>query len=530
MEISRQNKFRMLVTAFLVLITLLVWLIARYRFKQNEVNRGLQKLFLVLRVVQDYYVEDVKLKDLVDTGIQEILTDLNQPGDDGYAESDLISRLTRAHDSAAVGLHLTGFEKFPLVIAAYPFSPAAEAGIQPGDIVLRINEKSTYRLPIQAVNHLLLGPVNTPVKLKLLMGDSSRIHELQLVRKSFPVMPILAAFMLDPTTGFIRIGHLGPDCVDSLRIKLQTLQNRGMRQLVLDLRSNSLGQMAQARQVLELFTPKGSRLFRIVDRQREKSQEFEDADTTPYETLPLILLIDHGTAQWAEAIAGTLQDLDRALILGESSYGLANVRTTYQLKAGGSIQLITGRYYTPSGRSPGRKFDTPFYRNFWTELDSLAPDSIRLDNGRFTTANGRPVYAAEGITPDQFVPADIPAEVLAQLAQKQLLEQFVSMQLKPGAFTPMNFQHLARQNFTVDGTLARFNRFVRQNQIQLTPQQYQQLESSLNRKLKTAIAAAKWGRHQAVIIDSQEDPLVQTARAAFERWPAWLPWPTTNSK
>ena len=516
MTLSNQNKRRILFTIILFLFTVIFWMMLHYRSLRQEVGAPFQKVYLVLRIVQKYYVEDVEVKAIMDAGINGMLTTLDAPGYYCQAESSHTGVCGLFPDSSGPGLHLITLKKFPVVLATYPFSSAAKAEIRPGEILYEIDSVVTYRMPIEMVYQKLHGEPGTKVQLGIKNPNSGVTRQVNLVRARLSPEPILTSYLIDQRTGYLKLGHFGPGVSAKLNAQLEAFTEQGMQRLLLDLRGNSSGLLDEAIQVISLFTKKEQLLLRIKGRQKRYQQEFVNKQAGAFEAIPLIIIIDNGTAQWAEAVAGVLQDLDRAVIVGENSFGLADIRTTHQLSDGSQISLVVAQFYTPGKRCPGRTLGQLSPADLAAELDSVVAESIRTERGHFNTINGRSIYAHEGITPDKMLRSVKPTGFIYQIIEKELIQQFVVQAVVNDSPFPFTRKSLFKLNFARHPLFLNFKRFVRQKKISFTEQEWQGAQFGLQKKLKTEIAEVLFGQEQAFIIDSQNDRVVQLAVKQFD--------------
>lgn len=388
-----KNKYRLFYTLVLILITTIFWLLLHYRSQVKRLSPEFQKLYLVVKLIEKYYVEAVDVADVAESGLHRMLRELNPPG---FVVEDEWSKT----DSGEIGLTLLPRNGAPMIISTIPGSPADLAAIQTGDLLLKIDDTATRQLPFARLKNLLKGKIDSAIKLELFSAQFEENYTVKLWREKKSNPPVLASFMLDSKTGYLRAGNLNNAFANRLAQALLKLETGGIRQLLLDLRQVSKGTLNGALEVLSLFLPPNQRVLQIVGKNSQIKRNFRTNDHRKTHLLPLVVLINHGTARWAEAVAGTLQDLDRAVIVGENSLGLADIYETHSLKDQTRIRLATRRFSTASGRCPGRMIDST---SFWAELKAPAADSVRRQRGEFQTRNGRPVYAHEEITPDRVV-------------------------------------------------------------------------------------------------------------------------------
>lgn len=291
------------------------------------------------------------------------------------------------------------------VLNVIPGSPAAEAGIQPGDRIAAINDTVVTQLKAADVALRLAGPEGSQVRVRLERGMRLEPDTMSVVlTRRLLKLPIVAVSLLpDRVTGFVRLTWFGPKAGDELRDAVRGLQRRGAQQLILDLRDNPGGLMEAAVDIASDFFPKGTVIFRTKGRKAEATKDFVTTRTGAFSGLPVIVLINERSASAAEALAGSLQDHDRALIVGRRSFGKALVQGPFILQPAGDVVMLTiARVITPSGRVIQRRYRSLGYEQYesFAGKSGAAEDTVQI----FKTDHGREVRGGGGIAPDVFLP------------------------------------------------------------------------------------------------------------------------------
>ncbi len=365
-------------------------------------------LFLeVLHAVQTSYVDQVQVKPLIQGGLHGMVKDLDPYSQylDEHEAAQMNASLSGEFDG--VGLMSDIKDGYPVVLAPIEGSPAWDAGVLPGDIITKIDGHSTFQLSFPEVANKLRGDVGTKVALTLFTKGAHEEHDVTLTRRRITVRPVPYAFVTEQRVGYLRLAHFTATAGHELRAGLDSLRREGAKSIVLDLRGDPGGLVDQAIDVAGAFLPEGALIVSTKGRLTSAAKRYVAAKGRVDSDLPMAVLIDGGSASASEIVTGALQDLDRAVVIGETSFGKGVVQDIYPIRrGGGALKLTTAYYYTPSGRSIHKLLPKPVD----TEDDSAGADSTGADSSAarpaFHTKAGRLVYGGGGITPDIAVAAD----------------------------------------------------------------------------------------------------------------------------
>lgn len=368
-----------LIPASLVGILLLLhWQDPLYRLGRNIEIYG-----RVLQELTQNYVDIPDLDKLTTRAIESMLTELD-PYTNFYSAMDVTqAQLEQSGQYAGVGLMIQTLEGKILCRRILPGSPAEKAGIEPGDLLLEVDKQPVSSLSLEQIQKLLRGMPGTTVTLKVLHPTTRRTQELVLTRAEIESEAVPFSTVLPGQIGYIALTQFTRGCAEAVRQHLIQLKTRTpLKGLILDLRGNPGGLMSEALDILNFFLPRGELLLETRGRMSEANQKYY-AQMQPFEpTLPLVVLIDEHSASASEIVAGTLQDLDRAVIIGKRSFGKGLVQIVRPLVENTQMKITVSRYYTPSGRS----------------IQMTAKGSA--GERTFRTRNGRPIRGGSGITPD----------------------------------------------------------------------------------------------------------------------------------
>ena len=366
----------------------------------------------VLHAVQTSYVDEVESGPLFEGGLRGMLRSLDPMSEYLGAEEFGALRTSTPNEFEDLGLFVDSRDGWPLVIAPVEGSPAWEAGIEAGDVITGVDGHSTWGLAPPDLSARMHGATGTNITITIVRGTGSKERDVVVRRKRVEVPAVRNVMVMPGSVGYLRLSAFNQHATKEVRAALDTLKRAGAHSLVVDLRGNPGGLVDQAVGISGSFLPPGSLVTSTQGRQPEKTKKlFAPKGVTPV-SWPMAVLVDGGTASAAEILAGALQDLDRALVVGTSTYGRGTVQSVFPLRSGaGAIRLTTGLYHTPSGRSLQRPSSA--LEPDEDDEDEAAPghpaDTSAVDSSsrpRYKTSRGRTVYGGGGIAPEVEARAD----------------------------------------------------------------------------------------------------------------------------
>jgi carboxyl-terminal processing protease len=491
---------------------------------QGASYEQLQTFSSLLNQIRQSYVDSVTYVELVRAAIDGVLGSL-----------DPHSRFLRARDAerelaysagelAGTGIVLDEVDGRLTVLAVLPRSPGDRAGVSAGDRLLTINDTSVAGLTITDAGRRLLGDKGSKVKLLFERGSRLEPDSLRVTLKFDFLKPrsVEAFGMADPTTGYVRFGGFYSKGAEELEKSVQALQGKGARRLILDLRGNPGGSVLTAVETAGLFLPKRTVIFTTVGRRKSASAEYRNDHDGPFRDMPLMVLVDQGSASASEAVAGSLQDHDRALILGRRTFGKALMQQFFPIPPqGDGVWLTTARIVTPSGRIIQRS-----YQGLKAEqYESLAGQGGDAQDTTtvFLTARKRQTRGGGGIVPDVMLPGPVQLapwwSVAADSGWYEAVADSVAAQL------PKDPQAKARwfdgqaewQTALVTPFMARVRTRLG---VQTAPDSA--LTARLGRILAYRVAEVRWGSDAADEFRLRNDPDVRAAMPYWDRLPTLL--------
>ena len=378
------------------------------------INSGSNKLNNLLYIIDDQYVDTVDLNDVVEQTMPQILSELD-PHSTYISAKDVQTANDDLRGSfSGVGIEFIIRNDTLRVQNVISKGPAEQAGVMAGDKIIFVDDSvfTGKSLTNEVAMHRLKGPSGTEVKLSIKRNGESDLRQLTITRGEIPMKSITAAYMLDERTGYVKIKNFGENTYSELLVSLAQLSMDGFQQLVIDLRGNTGGYLQSAVQIANEFLQK-NKLIVYTQGRRSPREDYRSDGRGIYKQMPLVILIDEGSASASEILAGAIQDNDRGTIIGRRSFGKGLVQKPVEFGDGSMMRLTIARYYTPSGRCIQKPYVNGMDKSYEEDLlmryqhgEFFTQDSIKHEGPEYHTSNGRVVYGGGGITPDIFVPED----------------------------------------------------------------------------------------------------------------------------
>ncbi|WP_297007412.1 S41 family peptidase [Prevotella sp.] len=417
MNMKKSNRFMPLIMAVCVIIGIMIGSFYANHFSGNRlniINSGSNRLSNLLHLIDDQYVDKVNIDSLVDVAIPQILADLDPhsvyiSAKDAQAVADDLKG-----SFSGVGIEFTIRKDTIHVQNVVKNGPAQRAGILAGDKIVSVDGKPFVGKIVtnEEAMRRLKGPKDTKVKLGVMRYGQKAVKYFTVTRGDIPQKSITATYMLDKNTGYIKVKSFGETTYPEMLIALAKLSQEGFTNLIIDLRDNTGGYMNSAIQMANEFLPKNKLIVYTIGRKSPR-QDFPSDGHGSYQKIPLVVLINEGSASASEIFAGAMQDNDRATIIGRRSFGKGLVQQQLSFPDGSMIRLTIARYYTPSGRCIQKPFTAGDNKDYEEDLltryqhgEFFSQDSIKHHGPAYHTSIGRTVYGGGGITPDIFVAED----------------------------------------------------------------------------------------------------------------------------
>ena len=418
MSTKNSSRFTPVIIAISVVIGILIGTFYAKHFAGNRlgiINGSSNKLNALLRIVDDQYVDTVNMTDLVEKAMPQILAELDPHST--YIPAQNLEEVTSELEGSfsGIGIQFTIQDDTIHVNSVIQGGPSEKVGLMAGDRIVMVDDSLFVgkKVTNERAMRTLKGPKGTQVKLGVKRATEKELLNFTITRGDIPQNTIDAAYMLTDDFGYIQVSKFGRTTHVELLNAIALLNHKNCKGLIIDLRGNTGGYMEAAVRMVNEFLPEGKLIVYTEGRKYPRADEFANG-TGSCQKMPIIVLIDEGSASASEIFTGAIQDKDRGMVVGRRSFGKGLVQHPIDFSDGSAIRLTIARYYTPSGRCIQRPYQNGKDRNY--EMDWLtryehgeyfSKDSIKLDeNLRYSTALGRPVYGGGGIMPDIFVPQD----------------------------------------------------------------------------------------------------------------------------
>lgn len=399
-----------------------------------EISKNIDLFTSVYKEIHTLYVDEVEPGKLMRTGIDAMLESLD-PYTNYISESeseDYRFQITGQYGGIGAIISMKGQEV--IINEPYEGFPAANADLRPGDVLLEADGKSLKGFKTDEVSKLLKGSPNTNVKLKI--RRHGEVIEKELTRKEIQVKNVPFYEMVNENTGYIRLQSFTNGAGNEVKEALINLKkNPNLKQVILDLRGNPGGLLHEAINVVNVFVDKNQLITSTKGKITENNREYKTLNNAVDNEIPLVVLTSRGSASASEIVSGSIQDLDRGLVLGQRTFGKGLVQSTKPLKYGAQIKITTQKYYIPSGRC----IQALDYSNKNEDgSPGTMPDSLRK---AFKTKNGRTVYDGGGVEPDLATKPEPLSKISISLLQKQLIFDYAVefRKLNPSIDNPRNF-------------------------------------------------------------------------------------------
>tara|TARA_B110000008_G_scaffold21456_1_gene19704 strand:- start:796 stop:2424 length:1629 start_codon:yes stop_codon:yes gene_type:complete len=500
---SFSKRFQFSILALFAFVMVMMPLSQKLYSNQTNPYAIIEKKFKVMNQILYYvnqlYYEEVDMELLMDGAFKGIMEQLDPHSMFISAkDQENIDELFKG-EFQGIGIEFDILNNYITVISPVVGGPSEKAGLLSGDWIINVDGESVKGIDREEVFKKLRGKKGTKVVLKIGRYGVDPF-EVVITRDDIPLFSVRATSMLDEKTGYIWLTRFSTKSGPEVKKSLDLLLSQGMQRLVLDLRNNSGGILEQAAEVANIFITKKDTLVYTVGKNKQASQAFISSPKKGNSSFPLIVLINRGSASASEIVAGAVQDLDRGIVTGETSFGKGLVQRQAGLSDGSAIRVTIAQYYTPSGRLIQRPFDKQNQDNYYTELyeedRESKIDSLKKLRPPFKTRGGRVVYGGGGVTPDIYVPYDLKLKTATReiiIHPNRLMFNWSTNYLNESNVLDNTYSDFQKSWTVSDNILKNFLNYVNEQDKSIKIDSALVDKKYLKIMLKSEIAGAKWG-------------------------------------
>ena len=525
------GKFKFPYTIVILVLGIVLGYQIQKTFSNDHLSDSISKFSDVLTYTEKYYMEDVDAPKLVEAAINGMLAKLDPHS--VYIPANQLESVEESFrgDFEGIGIEYQVVNDTLTVVSSITGGPSEALGIMSGDRIVKIDDKSIIGITNEEVRKKLRGKAGSIVKVSIFRPGITVLQDYSIKRDKIPIYSVDAHFMMNKETGYLSVSRFAETTYSEVLNAMNDLNKKGMKQLILDLRGNPGGYLNQAVKISDLFLDGKKKIVYTKGRRQEFNEEYFSGESSVFEKLPLIILVNKGSASASEIVSGAVQDWDRGLIVGETTFGKGLVQRQFTLPDNSALRLTISQYFTPSGRLiqrdyKNRKDKEEYYsqagNNKEEEGDNLnhkveSDSSLKI----FKTNAGRIVYGGGGITPDYIVKTEDITDYTTDLLKNNIFYQFILKYLDNHANEIKSNYHddlnLFMNDFKISsGTLKDFTDFASSKNVKLHEDDLIKDKSYITARLKAQVARNFWkndGWYQVLL---KTDNQIEKAETLFQ--------------
>ncbi|MCG8606710.1 S41 family peptidase [bacterium] len=472
----------------------------------------------VVETIQRAYVEERSPDELIEAAINGIVSELD-PHTSYLPSDDFRSWNQNFEGYTGIGVGYEIISGKPTVMTVIQAGPADKQGIRKGDKIVAVEDQPVVGVRREDFARRLLGPAGTKVSVTVERKQWPEPRVVQLTRERVVLNSITHAMMVKPEIGYIKIDRFTGKTSTELEKVLGELESEGLKKLILDLRGNSGGYLNSAIEVTDKFIPGGHKILTTKGRLSSTFQEYYSTSAPTQKLYPLVVLIDHGAASASEIVAGAIQDLDRGLIVGKTSFGKGLVQSQYRFHDGSALLITTAKYLTPSGRAIQRdyfeKTKDEYYRDAYNEERRDPGHQTFRPRPSFKTLTGRTVFGGGGITPDVWVDNDenVLSDIVRELyfSEERYFYNYAELIAKKNPKLKKHMEWFINEYLVTDKVYQNFINYVVRADPKFSDVEFEPDKQDIKFLLKRELAYLTAGKVARFRINMQRDKQLQNA-------------------
>ena len=483
----------------------------------------------ILNYIQQDYVDTVNIDKLVDYSINQMLEKLDPHTSYIPAKDIQMAHSQLEGDFEGIGIEFNIIKDTIYVVSPISGGPSEKAGLMAGDKLIFVDSTKVAGTGItqSGVFKKLRGKKGTKVLITVLRNHAHKLLTYTIIRDKIPTYSIEGAYMIDKTTGYIKISRFAEKTYDEFLTALDELKSKGMKKLMIDLKDNGGGYLDRATNIADQMISGNKMIVYTDGKDKKYDQQIRAKIVGAFEEGPVIVLINEGSASASEILSGALQDNDRALIVGRRSFGKGLVQLPIPLSDGSELRLTISRYYTPSGRSIQKPYDKNNTSAYDEDLvdryehgEFFHADSIHFnDSLKYKTVKGRTVYGGGGIMPDIFVSRDTSeySKYLMELYNQNIIREYTLnyYQEHKHELSKMAFEHYFKTFTVTDVMLNDLINLASKSGVKYRDADFQKSKKFIRNNVKAYIARSAWGNKGFYPIYNMEDEIYLKALTLF---------------
>jgi carboxyl-terminal processing protease len=489
---------------------------------QDQVSQQYRVFTAALAAIDREYVESLPSDRLIYDAVGGMLQTLDPHS--SFFDPKQYAQMRERQEGRyyGLGISIQVIDGDITVMSLFEGSPAYRSGIRRGDVIARIKGEDTKNWTSDQAVKQLKGPKGTTVQIGIRRPGYNKLIDMEVERDEVNIVTVKGAFMIDEQTGYIKLGDFGETSDKEVGDALEKLQAQGMKRLVFDLRDNPGGLLDAANRIANRFIPRGDMIVYTRGRVPNADQDYRATDNPDFKG-PMMVLVNRNSASASEIVSGALQDHDRALVVGETTFGKALVQSVYRISEGAGLALTTGRYFTPSGRMIQRPWDNAFDEYLtYTLREQTGSREHSAAQLKYTDA-GRKVYGGGGIEPDKFYAGPVagfnPTRFGRSLVARATFANFAERYTAEGdtrmSAATEGRKRIARGFVVNDAMIEDFKLFLNEEKVKIDAEAFQKDLEFIKGQIHFEIDVALFGISEGQKNLISRDPQAQFALAQF---------------
>lgn len=512
----QKNKI-IIITIIVLVAGVLIGMKIQNAISDDKVTEQVKKYGEVLSLVSQYYVDTIDTQKLTETAITGLLTELDPHS--VYINQEQLKRVNEDFQGSfeGIGVEFDIINDTLTIVSPISGGPSEKLGILAGDRIVKIDGVPCIKISREEVPKKLRGKKGTKVVVTILRGGSPEPLEFEITRDKIPLYSVDASFMYDTEIGYIKVSRFSSTTYDEFVQALEKLKSKGLKKLVLDLRGNPGGFLEQSFRMASEFIPAGKKIVYTQGRMPVFNEVYNSTGGK-YTDVPLVVLVNGGSASASEIVAGAIQDWDRGVIVGENTFGKGLVQRQFDLSDGSAVRVTTSRYYTPSGRLIQKPYEHGKYEN--EDEEGYTPDITDSTKPLFKTNGGRDVFGGGGINPDIIVKLDTLTGYTVQLRRLNLIYEYTENYMKSARNTIENqykdYMDFVRNFEVTDNMLAGLSELASGRNVVYNQESFDRDRKFIVVLVKSQIARDIWGNDGSYAVFMFDDDQFLKAVSVFD--------------